>query len=165
MACALSEDSDQPGHLPSLIRVFAVRMKKAWVLSYPLSTQRRLWSDAQADLSLRWAHNHFVGFVMRQLNIMKKYSEPTKLDNSWLGLIWVCSWAYMWTLPDHPGASRKCGNAARLPHSREWDRTSRMWKYKKKKKKKFFFFFFYRPSFMRICMVIMVTCCWKAINS
>ena len=33
MACAPSEDSDQPGHSPSLIRVFAVRMKKAWVLS------------------------------------------------------------------------------------------------------------------------------------
>ena len=30
--CAPSEDSDQPGHPPSLIRVFAVRMKKAWVL-------------------------------------------------------------------------------------------------------------------------------------
>ena len=65
--CAPSEDSDQPGHPPSLIRVFAVRMKKPWVLSYQLSTQRRLWSDwanAQADLSLRWAHTHFVGFVM-----------------------------------------------------------------------------------------------------
>ena len=43
--CAPSEDSDQPGHPPSLIRVFAVRMKKAWVLSYPLSAQRRLWSE------------------------------------------------------------------------------------------------------------------------
>ena len=32
--CAPNEDSDQPGHQPSLIRVFAVRMKKAWVLSY-----------------------------------------------------------------------------------------------------------------------------------
>ena len=29
---------DQPKHL---IRVFAVRMKKHWVLSYPLSAQRR----------------------------------------------------------------------------------------------------------------------------
>ena len=37
-----SEDSDQPGHPPSLIRVLAVCMKKAWVLSYPLSPQRRL---------------------------------------------------------------------------------------------------------------------------
>ena len=68
--CAPSEDSDQPGHPPSLIRVFAARMKKAWVLSYPLSSQSRLWSDwadAQADLSLRWAHSHFVGFDMRWL--------------------------------------------------------------------------------------------------
>ena len=68
--CALSEDSDQPGHSPSLIRVFAVRMKTPWALSYPLSAlsaQRRLWSDwadAQADLSLRWANTHFVGFVV-----------------------------------------------------------------------------------------------------
>ena len=70
MACAPSEDSDQPGHPPSLIRIFAVRMKKAWVLSYPLSTHRRLRSDwvvAQADLSLRWAHCHFICFVMRRL--------------------------------------------------------------------------------------------------
>ena len=37
MTCAPSEDSDQPGHPPSLIRVFTVRMKKAWVLSYQLS--------------------------------------------------------------------------------------------------------------------------------
>ena len=45
--------------------VFAVRMEKAWVLSYPLSAQRRLWSDwadAQADLSLRMAHIPFCWF-------------------------------------------------------------------------------------------------------
>ena len=29
IACAPSEDSDQPGHPPSLIRVFTVRVKKA----------------------------------------------------------------------------------------------------------------------------------------
>ena len=68
--CAPSEDSDQPWHSPSLIRVFAVRIKKDWVLSYPMSAQRRLWSDwadAQSDLSLRWAHSHFVGFDMSRL--------------------------------------------------------------------------------------------------
>ena len=68
--CAPSEDSDQPGHPPSLIRVFAFRMKKTWVLNYTLSAQRRLWSDwadVQADLSLRWAHSHFVGFFMSWL--------------------------------------------------------------------------------------------------
>ena len=65
--CVPSEDSDQPGHPPSLIRVFAVRMKKAWVLSYSLSAQWRLWSDwvdAKADLSLRWVHTLFVCFVL-----------------------------------------------------------------------------------------------------
>ena len=65
MACAPSKDTDQPGHLSSLIRVFTVCMKKAWVLSYPLSAQQRLrsaWADAQADLSLRWAHMPFCRF-------------------------------------------------------------------------------------------------------
>ena len=65
--CVPSESSDQPGHPPSLIRVIAVHMMKAWTLRYTLSAQQRLWSDwtdAQADLSLRWAHSHFVGFVM-----------------------------------------------------------------------------------------------------
>ena len=41
ITCAPSEDSDQPGHPPSLIRVFAVRKKKAWNLSYQLSAQRK----------------------------------------------------------------------------------------------------------------------------
>ena len=78
--CAPSEDSDQPEHPPSLIRVFAVRMKKAWALIYPLSAQRRLWSDwadAQADLSLRWAHTVFVGFVTRRLKLTPVHSTTT----------------------------------------------------------------------------------------
>ena len=78
MICAPSEDSDQPGHLPSLIGVSAVRLKQTWALSYPVSVQRRLWSDwvdaqadlrlwsdwadAQADLSLRWAQKSFCWF-------------------------------------------------------------------------------------------------------
>ena len=52
-------------HPPSLIRVFAVCMKKAWILSYPLRAQRRLWSDwanAQADLNLCWARMPFHWF-------------------------------------------------------------------------------------------------------
>ena len=50
--CAPSEDSDQPGRTPSLIRVFADHKKKACVLSYPC---------------LRLAHTHFVGFVTSRL--------------------------------------------------------------------------------------------------
>ena len=42
MTCAPSEDSDQPGHPPSLIRVFADRMRKTFVLSYPLSAAKTL---------------------------------------------------------------------------------------------------------------------------
>ena len=76
--CAPSEDSDQPGHPPCLIRVFAARMKKAWVLSYPLSAWRRLWSD--------WAdtHTHFVGFVMSRLifpDVFLLYKNHIRLHN------------------------------------------------------------------------------------
>ena len=56
MICAPSEDSDQPGHQPSLIRV-------------PSCTQdqKLLHADsedavAQADLMLRWAHRSFCWF-------------------------------------------------------------------------------------------------------
>ena len=44
--------------------------EESLVLSCPLSAQRRLcsdWPDAQANLSLRWAHTHFVGFVISRL--------------------------------------------------------------------------------------------------
>ena len=34
MACAPSKDSDQPGHLHSLISVFNIHMKKYWALNY-----------------------------------------------------------------------------------------------------------------------------------
>ena len=43
-----------------------------WVAKYPSflhadSEDWSDWTDAQADLSLCWAHTHFVGFVMRRL--------------------------------------------------------------------------------------------------
>ena len=38
------------------------------------------WADAQADLSLRWGHSHFVGFVMRQLKYTcMKVQEETEI--------------------------------------------------------------------------------------
>ena len=89
MACVPGEESDQPGHPPSLIGVFTVRMKKAWVLSFPLSAQQRLrsdWADAQADLSLRWAHSHFVGFVVRRLNLVY-HNDPKFLDRQMPGMV------------------------------------------------------------------------------
>ena len=77
----MSRDQIEPAEmndsydLPSLIRAFAVRLKKAWILRYPLSAQQRLksdWADAQADLSLRWAHTHFAGFVMSRLTLFSE---------------------------------------------------------------------------------------------
>ena len=77
--CAPSEDSDQPGHPPSLIRVFAVCMKKAWVLSYPLSAQWRLirlggcpgWSKSSLGAqSLCW-FCHVVAHIMTYLQTVK----------------------------------------------------------------------------------------------
>ena len=96
--CASSEDSDQIGHPPSLIRVFAVRMKKVWVLSYLLSAQRRLWSDwadAQADLSLRWAYSHLVGFVMSRLIYYHiahggYRSHCSRVTDDWIMYFWGC---------------------------------------------------------------------------
>ena len=75
LVCVPSEDSDQPGHPSSLIRVFAGRRKKAWVLSHPLTAQRRLWSDWAAPrliwgcvgctvilLVLSWGGSNFTVF-------------------------------------------------------------------------------------------------------
>ena len=52
--CAASEDSDQSGHPPSLIRVFAVRIRNSWVLSYPLRARmpRLIWVFAVRTLIL-----------------------------------------------------------------------------------------------------------------
>ena len=56
IACSPSQDSARPAHPRSVIRVF----EGHWIGSYQSkASQWRLWSacaDAQADLSLRWAH-------------------------------------------------------------------------------------------------------------
>ena len=49
----------KPGHMPSLIRAFNVRSIGSYRPKVSSCGQRRLWSDwadAQAHLSLRWAH-------------------------------------------------------------------------------------------------------------
>ena len=77
--CALSEDSGQPGHPPSLLRVFAMRSVDSYGPKLSSCGQLRLWSDwadAKADLRLRWAHNHFVGFVMSRLIFNFAWTPP-----------------------------------------------------------------------------------------
>ena len=56
--CVHNEDSNQPAHPRSLIRVSVVRMKQLCILGYPKCAQPRFRSDcanAQSDLNLRWA--------------------------------------------------------------------------------------------------------------
>ena len=70
MVCVPSEDSDQPWHMPSLIRVFAIRSMGSWMTKVSTCRQQRLWSDRAddlADMSLRWRTGNFFGFVMRLL--------------------------------------------------------------------------------------------------
>ena len=53
------------------------------------------WADAQADPSLRWAHSHFVGFVMSRLifSHTKVFSLPE---------IWPWFWLlFIYRLPTH----------------------------------------------------------------
>ena len=70
--CAPSEDSEQPGHPPSLVRVLVVRMKKAWVLSYPSKVVRRLIRLPSLIWVFAGCICHFVGFLM-----------------GWL-ILWIC---------------------------------------------------------------------------
>ena len=63
--CATSEDSDQPAHPHSLIRVFADRMCRLQPPGYPKRAKREpspYWSDVQADLSLDWLHRSYCKF-------------------------------------------------------------------------------------------------------
>ena len=55
--CATSEDSDQPAHPRSLIRVSADRMSLLQPQGYPRRDKREplpYWVDVQADLNLCW---------------------------------------------------------------------------------------------------------------
>ena len=61
MTCAPSEDSYQPGHLPSLIRVFAMCFMGS---QGPNPSSGRQWRpDAQADLSFRCIHVILLVFL------------------------------------------------------------------------------------------------------
>ena len=68
-----SEDTDQPGHPPSLIRVFAVRMKNAWSLAthwlHCEDSGQTGWMPRLIWVFAGWAYTHFVGFVMSRLKL------------------------------------------------------------------------------------------------
>ena len=77
--CAPSEDSDQPAHPRSLIRIFTGRILERQGYNVCSCEQRRLRSDcadAQADLSLRWLHvsegtfSHFAAQILVEIDML-----------------------------------------------------------------------------------------------
>ena len=75
--CAPCEDSDQPAHLRSLIKIFAVRILDGQECKVSSCGQRRLKSDcadAQSDLNLRWAHiSESISFLSLQVTKFIEY--------------------------------------------------------------------------------------------
>ena len=63
--------------------VFVVRMKTAWFPSYPFSAQQRPCQTGRIP-RIRWAHIHFVGFVMGWLKFYCWYSgeAPQKVEST-----------------------------------------------------------------------------------
>ena len=81
--------------------VFAVCLKKAWVIIYLLSAQQRLrsaWAVAQADLSLRWAHMPFCWFYHALAHVGSPLDGLTEallircLISSRKHILWVPHW-------------------------------------------------------------------------
>ena len=84
MACAPSEDSDQYGYPPSMIRVFAV----AWRNLGSFATHKAHSEDSYQTgrmPRLIWVFGgrtcHFVGFDMRRLRIFRCISSENDLND------------------------------------------------------------------------------------
>ena len=82
-----SEDSDQPAHPRSLIRVFADRMCLLKPPIYPKRDKREplpYWVDVQADLSLCWSHRSYCRFcrALAQLYFHTDTNEYLLKDES-----------------------------------------------------------------------------------
>ena len=66
---------------PTFISIFCISESNfSFVVSYPLSAQRSLWSDwtdAQADLSLCWAHVSFCWFCHAEAQMFPVKTTPS----------------------------------------------------------------------------------------
>ena len=97
MACAPSEDSDQPGHPPSLIRVFAVRsIAKDPSYLHADSEDWSEWVDAQADLNLRWTNMQFCRFCHAPAQfILQKAKVPDHTREKYISKLEQSMFAYI----------------------------------------------------------------------
>ena len=119
MACAPSQDSDQPGHPPSLIRVFAVCMKKAWVL-HTAKTLIRLggcpcWSETLLGahailLVLSWGGSyHWETFCCSFCPVFWMISPSETVP-----LIWFFTWLCIILFLSYPTFSDKWQKATKV---------------------------------------------------
>ena len=116
IACAPSEDSDQPGcHLPSLISIFAGYSMGSLRPKLSSCGQRRLWSDwanAQSDLSLHWAHRSFCWFRRAAAHLVdvcrifyaavissRELNNRIVYNDAFCG--WIMQWERGWFEPRH----------------------------------------------------------------
>ena len=97
MVCVPSKDSDQPGHLPSLIRVFTVHSVGSWAPNVSSCGQQILWSDwvdgrpgwSESSLGakiillvLSWGGSFFFSQWQSELvTIPFKYMQPRSLSS------------------------------------------------------------------------------------
>ena len=73
MTCAPSEDSDQTRHTPSLIRAFAVCIKRVWVLAslqVHIEDSHQTWWMSRLIWFFTRLTGNFVGFIMLQLILL-----------------------------------------------------------------------------------------------
>ena len=105
--CAPSEDSDQPAHSRSLIRIFTERILDSQGYTVSSCGQRWLWSncaDAQTDLSVRWPHMSegmkrtlpgetvlFIPGLVLNTNLGIEYQAYDFIPN----LIWMSVWSWL----------------------------------------------------------------------
>ena len=71
--CATSEDSDQPAHPRSLIRVFADRI---FILDHPKMDKRKplpYWLDVQADMSLAGYTDLIIDVIVAHIVFISSY--------------------------------------------------------------------------------------------
>ena len=57
------------------------------------------WADAQADLGLRWAHSHFIGFVMSRLLFSQQFTKIILNDNNdscSYNIEHILKWTFNW---------------------------------------------------------------------
>ena len=116
--------------------VFAVRMKKAWVLSYPLSAQQRLssdWADAQTDLSLRWVQSfcwfcHEVAQIQirtflkfPELSVSLRFQEYTdSIKPNWKAEIYHCIRRTRGTMVLYCSSEIQCHSELPWTKIKEW---------------------------------------------